>query len=72
MNGHLNQERRRLQADARRFAMDEVLPLITTGRVRVEPLVTHTFPLEDYGAALHMFAERVDGALKVLIQPEKS
>ena len=27
MNGYLTDERRRLQADARRFAMDEVLPL---------------------------------------------
>jgi L-iditol 2-dehydrogenase len=52
-------------------AMEEVLPLITSGRVRVQPLVTHTFPLERYGDALHTFAERVDGALKVLIRPEE-
>jgi threonine dehydrogenase-like Zn-dependent dehydrogenase len=50
--------------------MDEVLPLITTGRVRVAPLVTHQFPLEQYGEALHTFEQRVDGALKVLIRPE--
>jgi L-iditol 2-dehydrogenase len=51
-------------------AMDEVLPLITSGRVRVAPLVTHTFPLAEYGTALHTFAHRVDGALKVLIRPQ--
>jgi L-iditol 2-dehydrogenase len=50
-------------------AMDEVLPLIVSGRVRVKPLVTHTFPIEQYGEALHTFAERIDGALKVLVKP---
>lgn len=50
-------------------AMEEVLPLITTGRVRVEKLVTHTFPLEQYGEAMRTFAERIDGALKVLVRP---
>jgi L-iditol 2-dehydrogenase len=54
---------------ANRGTMEEVIPLIMTGRVRVEPLVTHTFPLERYGEALHTFAERVDGALKVLVRP---
>ena len=54
---------------ANRNTMDEVIPLIMTGRVRVEPLVTHVFPLERYGEALHTFAQRVDGALKVLIRP---
>ena len=52
---------------ANRNTMEEVLPLITSGRVRVKPLVTHTFPLEAYGEALHTFANRTDGALKVLV-----
>ncbi len=56
---------------ANRNTMEEVLPLITSGRVRVKPLVTHTFPIADYGEALHTFAERVDGALKVLIKPQE-
>ncbi len=50
-------------------AMEEVIALIATGRVRVKPLVTHTFSLDQYGEALHTFAERVDGALKVLVRP---
>ena len=50
-------------------AMDEVMPLIVSERVRVKPLVTHTFPIEKYGDALHTFAERIDGALKVLVKP---
>ena len=51
-------------------AMDEVIPLIVDGRVRVKPLVTHTYPLEEYGRALHTFSERIDGALKVLVKPQ--
>jgi L-iditol 2-dehydrogenase len=54
---------------ANRNTMEEVIPLIVAGRVRVKPLVTHTFPIDAYGEALHTFAERVDGALKVLIRP---
>jgi L-iditol 2-dehydrogenase len=54
---------------ANRNTMEEVMPLIVSGRVRVKQLVTHTFALEDYGEALHTFADRIDGALKVLIKP---
>jgi L-iditol 2-dehydrogenase len=54
---------------ANRNTMEEVLPLIVSGRVRVKPLVTHTFGLHDYGEALHTFGERIDGALKVLVRP---
>jgi len=54
---------------ANRNTMDEVIPLIVSGRVRVKPLVTHTFPIESYGEALRTFANRIDGALKVLIRP---
>jgi L-iditol 2-dehydrogenase len=54
---------------ANRNTMEEVLPLIVSGRVRVQPLITHTFALEDYGQALDTFANRVDGALKVLVRP---
>ena len=59
-------------AGAGRFEVCEV-PTPTPGRgqalLRVKPLVTHTFRLEDYGQALHTFAERIDGALKVLVKP---
>ena len=54
---------------ANRNTMEEVIPLIASGRVRVKPLVTHRFRLEEYDQALHTFADRVDGALKVLVQP---
>jgi L-iditol 2-dehydrogenase len=54
---------------ANRNTMEEVIPLILSERVRVKPLVTHRFRLQDYGEALRTFADRVDGALKVLVKP---
>ncbi|HLZ27388.1 MAG TPA: alcohol dehydrogenase catalytic domain-containing protein [Chloroflexota bacterium] len=54
---------------ANRNTMEEVMPLVVSGRVRIKPLVTHTFPLADYGTALHTFGDRIDGALKVLVKP---
>ena len=49
--------------------MEEVIPLIVSGRVRVKELMTHSFPLDEYGQALHTFAQRIDGALKVIVKP---
>src|SRR5262249_9606078 len=54
---------------ANRNTLEEVLPLVVSGRVRVKPLVTHTFALDDYGEAMRTFAERIDGALKVIVKP---
>lgn len=54
---------------ANQNTMEEAIALIVAGRIRVAPLVTHTFALDQYGEALHTFADRVDGALKVLVRP---
>ncbi len=47
----------------------KIIGMIAAGRVRVKDLVTHTFPLEDFGEALDTFVGRRDGALKVVIEP---
>jgi L-iditol 2-dehydrogenase len=49
--------------------MAEVIPLVADGRIRVRELHTHTFPLAEFGEALRTFNERVDGALKVVVEP---
>jgi L-iditol 2-dehydrogenase len=54
---------------ANRNTMEEVIPLIVAGRVRVKLMVTHRFRLEEFGEALRTFSERIDGALKVLVKP---
>jgi L-iditol 2-dehydrogenase len=39
------------------------------GRIPAERLITHRFPLSEFREALRTFNERIDGALKVIVQP---
>ncbi len=48
---------------------EEVIPLIAAGKLDVKSVTTHTFPLRDFALAYRTFTERIDGALKVLVQP---
>jgi len=49
--------------------MRHVIPLVADGRIRVNELHTHTFPLDEFWTAIDTFNERRDGALKVIIEP---
>lgn len=49
--------------------MRHVIPLIADDRIRVKELITHRFPLEEFGDALTTFNERKDGAMKVIVEP---
>lgn len=49
--------------------MAQVLPLVTSGRVRVRDLITHRFPLKDFTEAYRAFLTRADDALKVIVYP---
>lgn len=49
--------------------MGQVLPLVTSGRVRVRELITHRFPLAQFPEAYRTFITRTDGALKVVVHP---
>jgi threonine dehydrogenase-like Zn-dependent dehydrogenase len=46
------------------------LELIASGAVRVEPLITHHFPLSEFGEAWATFSERRGGAIRVMLEPE--
>lgn len=47
----------------------EVIPLIAEGKLDVDSVTTHAFPLSAFAEAYETFTKRLDGALKVLIQP---
>jgi L-iditol 2-dehydrogenase len=45
------------------------LALIANGAVEAARIITHTFPLSEFGEALGTFVERRDGAMKVVLEP---
>jgi len=47
---------------------EEVIPLINNGVVKIKPMITHRFPLEEFGRALETFNGRLDNAIKVVIE----
>jgi len=54
---------------ANRNTMEEIIPLMADGRIPAANLITHHFKLADFGDAFRTFNERVDGALKVIVEP---
>src|SRR5207249_11045209 len=54
---------------ANRNTMEEVIPLMADGRIPAGKLITHHFKLADFREALRTFNERIDGALKVIVEP---
>jgi L-iditol 2-dehydrogenase len=50
--------------------MPQVIALAAAGKVRLGELITHSYTLEEFPAAYRTFTERIDGALKVVVQPE--
>ena len=60
-------EIRLLGTFAQTHCFDRALAFLASGEVEVEPLVTHTFPLEDYARALEVLMTERE-ALKVIIQ----
>ncbi len=49
--------------------MRRLLEVVRSGRVDLEPLLTHSFALADIAAAYELFGARSDGVLKVAIRP---
>jgi L-iditol 2-dehydrogenase len=49
--------------------MRHVIPLVANGRIRAKRMITHHFPLGEFGEALDTFNERRGCAMKVIIEP---
>ncbi len=49
--------------------MRRVMPLVEQGRIRVDDIITHHFPLSDYPSALATFNDPASGAIKIIVEP---
>jgi threonine dehydrogenase-like Zn-dependent dehydrogenase len=49
--------------------MRRLMSVIQSGRVDLEPIVTHRFKLDDIEEAYDLFGHQRDGVLKVAITP---
>ena len=48
---------------------DEILQLISEGKIDTTPLITHTFPFSQIEEAYDLFENRRDNVIKVAITP---
>jgi len=51
---------------------EKLLALVSSGRLFVDDLITHHFKLDEFSTALSTFTERKDGAMKVIIEPNRA
>lgn len=54
---------------ANRGTCEEIIPLIAAGKIDVKSVITHRFPLTEFPRAFEVFRKRIDGALKVVLEP---
>jgi threonine dehydrogenase-like Zn-dependent dehydrogenase len=47
----------------------EILRLIEAGKIDTTPLITHRFGLRDIEEAYHIFENKLDGIIKIAIEP---
>jgi L-iditol 2-dehydrogenase len=45
------------------------MPHVEQGRMRVRDVMTHRFPLSEYGTALATFNDPSSGAIKIIVAP---
>ena len=45
------------------------IKLMAQGKIKAQPLITHTFSLSEVNEALQTFTKRIDGAIKVVLKP---
>ncbi len=50
-------------------ALPEVLSLYKSGAIKLNTLITHKYAISEFSTALRIFEEKLDGALKVIVEP---
>ena len=45
--------------------------LLSSGKITLKPYVSHSFPLKDISTAFETSAERIGGAVKVVVKPNE-
>ena len=50
-------------------ALPEVLSLYKFGAIQLNTLITHKYSIDEFSLALRTFKEKLDGALKVIVEP---
>ena len=48
----------------------EILSLIEAGKIDTTPLITHRYKLADIAEAYHLFENKLDGVIKVAVEPQ--
>lgn len=48
---------------------EEILSLIEEGKIDTTPLITHRYKLADIEAAYHIFENKLDGVIKIAVEP---
>jgi len=46
------------------------IDLVTSGAVKLEPLVSHTMPMSDLERAMHLIESDADQRLKIIVENE--
>jgi len=49
--------------------MERAVPLMADGRLNLNPMITHSFSLDEINEAFDTFTGRVGGAIKVIVKP---
>jgi L-iditol 2-dehydrogenase len=48
---------------------EEVIPYIASGKVNVQPIITHVVPMRDFSKALEIVTKRLEGVIKAVLRP---
>jgi threonine dehydrogenase-like Zn-dependent dehydrogenase len=49
--------------------MHKLMELVRHGKLQLDPLITHSFSLDDIGDAYELFGNQRDGVVKVALYP---